>query len=141
MEYKLVGLVINQKLVEARSTVKKKYITLSLVFGMIALLIYLFIIIFQNPKSIVVMNAEVLENRGNALLVSSRSEPYGKYSVSFMENKEAVFDKDGNKISISDIPEGSTVKIEYDGWILEVSPGRIHGTSKIEIIETPSHTN
>ena len=103
---------------------------------MIALLICLFII----TKNVAVMNAEVLENRGNALLVSSRSEPYGKYSVSFVKNKEVVFDKDRNKISISDIPEGSTVKIEYDGEILEISPGAIWGTSKIEIIETPSHS-
>ena len=124
---------------EAKSIVKKIYVILSLAVGMIASLICLFMI-FQNPKTIVVvMTAEVLENRGNVLVVSSYSGSHGKYSVStgYMENEEAVFDKDGNKISMSDIPEGSMIKIEYGGSSLEASPAIMIGIIKIEIIEMP----
>ena len=86
------------------------------------------------------MTAEVIENRGDELVVSSDLGSYGKYSVStvYMENEEAIFNKDGNKISISDIPEGSMIKIEFGGSVLEVVSAPLVGIIKIEIIETPS---
>ncbi len=85
--------------------------------------------------------AKVLESRSNSLLVEEIPENdvnhRGQMYVS-LENpndNNAVIDENGQPMSLSEVPVGSSVRIVYDGIVLESYPGQIHGAYKIYILE------
>lgn len=81
-----------------------------------------------DPKSAAVLSAYVVEKSGNDILISSNE------GLLFVSCDKVAIEKDGKELSFSDIKPGMTVKIGYDGAVLESYPGQIANTETIKVI-------
>lgn len=81
-----------------------------------------------DPKSAAVLSAYVVEKGNNDILVSSNE------GLFFVSCNGAAIEKDGKELAFSDIKPGMTVKIGYDGAVLESYPGQIQNTETIKVV-------
>ncbi len=84
----------------------------------------------SDPKSAAVLSAYVVETnqKSKTLLVGSSD------GLNFVYTENAVIEKDGKTLSFEDIKPGMTVKIGYDGCVLESYPGQIPNTETIKVV-------
>lgn len=81
-----------------------------------------------DPSSAAVLSAYIVENDGNSLLVSSDD------GLFFVSTENAAVEKNKKELSVSDLKTGMTVKIGYDGAVLESYPGQIANVETIKVI-------
>lgn len=75
------------------------------------------------------LSAYVVENNNGELLVSSK-----ECGLIFVSTKPAKLKENGKEISASEIKPGMTVKIGFDGAILESYPGQIPNTETVTVV-------
>lgn len=83
----------------------------------------------SEPKSRSYLSAYVVENNNGELLVSSKEG-----GLIFVSTGSAKLKNAGKEIPASEIKPGMTVKIGFDGGILESYPGQIPSTETITVI-------
>ncbi len=84
----------------------------------------------SDPKSSAVLSAYIVEanKKTKTLLVSSND------GLLFVSADNAVVEKDGKTLSYEDLKPGMTVKIGYDGSVLESYPGQISNIETIKVV-------
>ncbi|MDD5935845.1 MAG: DUF3221 domain-containing protein [Clostridiales bacterium] len=90
----------------------------------------------NNPSDQPVIAGTILRITENSILVLEKKEENdfcGLLDVSI--NDVPVTDIQNKALSTSDLVTGLLVNVYYDGQILETYPGRITGTSQIEVVE------
>ncbi|MDO4379958.1 MAG: hypothetical protein Q4D20_03695 [Clostridia bacterium] len=79
------------------------------------------------PQSGNSFSGYIVENTGKDLLVASKD------GLDFVSTESAKIQRDGKELSALDLKPGMTVKIDFDGTVLETYPGQIPNVGSITV--------
>ena len=90
----------------------------------------------SSEKS-VIMNATIVSNNGDHLLVNGKNGYSGQYDISAKDKNQADLyqDKKGDVITKQDLSSGDLIAITFSGTVYGSEPSQVKDATKIQLLD------